>query len=44
MKARPMFPIDGQEGKNGPCFVGLLISSFVDLSVSNFEDRLFPLL
>ena len=39
-----MLPIDGQEGKKGPWFVGLSISSFIDLSVSNFEDRLFPLL
>ena len=36
-----MFPIDGQDGNK---VRGLSISSFVDLSVSNFEDRLFPLL
>ena len=44
MEARPMFPIDGQEGKKGPWFVGFSICSFVDLTVSNFEDRIFPLL
>ena len=39
-----MFPTDGQEGKRGPWFVGFLVCSFVDLLVSNFEDRIFPLL
>ena len=39
-----MFPIDGQEGKQGPWFVGFSICSFVNLSVSNFEDRIFALL
>ena len=39
-----MLPIDGQEGKQGPWFVDFSICSFVDLSISNFEDRIFPLL